>query len=251
MLILNTLFGVISGLALGLTGGGGSIIAVPLLLYGGHLSAHAAIQLSLYSVFITTFVGALYQIYRKNVALLSGIIMIAGGAIGSPVGALINKHLSPSVLIILFAVLMAIVGVRMLQRSFTKKTNTNSNSRPSNLFLFFAGMITGLLTGLLGVGGGFLIVPALLFATRLKMPQAIATSLFVISITAFISILAHGFVATEVTLSLVLTFTLGSLLGMFVGMYAVRHLSNHALQRLFAILVLIIGLFMLTKQFLF
>lgn len=250
-MLLSTFFGLISGLALGLTGGGGSIIAVPLLLYGGHLSAHAAIQLSLYSVFLTTFVGALYQIYRKNVALVSGLIMIVGGAIGSPAGALLNRYLSQSVLIVLFAVLMVIVGIRMLQRSISKTMETPTNSKSPKLFLLLAGITTGVLTGLLGVGGGFLIVPALLLATNLKMPQMIATSLFVISITAFVSILAHASSGATINVSMTLLFTFGSLLGMFAGMRVTRYLSNNTLQRIFAILVLIIGGFMLAKQFIF
>ena len=81
-MILTTLFGMLSGLALGLTGGGGSIIAVPLLLYGSHLPVHQAIQVSLYAVFITTFVGAIYQIIRKNIHFTAAILMLLGGMVG-------------------------------------------------------------------------------------------------------------------------------------------------------------------------
>lgn len=252
-MVLTALFGVFSGLALGLTGGGGSIIAVPLLLYGNHLPVHQAIQVSLYAVFITTFVGAVYQIIRKNVHFVAAGMMLLGGMIGSPIGAVINHYLPPTVLIILFAVLMAIIGARMWLKSLRNKTQTmvENTSQPSKHILLFAGIITGILTGLLGVGGGFLIVPALLFAARLAMPQAIATSLLVISITALMSITAHLHDPIIIQYSLVVLFAIGSLLGMGAGIWISRYLSHTFLQRLFASFILAVGVFMLIKQFIF
>lgn len=252
-MFLTGLFGVLSGLALGLTGGGGSIIAVPLLLYGNHLPVHQAIQISLYAVFITTFVGAVYQIIRKNVHFVAAGMMLLGGVIGSPIGAIVNHYLPPTALIILFAVLMAVIGTRMWLKSLGNKTQTitNTNTQPSKRILLFAGILTGILTGLLGVGGGFLIVPALLFAARLAMPQAIATSLLVISITALMSIIAHLHDSATIQYNLVLLFALGSVLGMGVGILIGRYLSPTFLQRLFANFILAVGVFMLAQQFVF
>lgn len=250
-MFLTVIFGALSGLALGLTGGGGSIIAVPLLLYGKHLPVHMAIQASLYAVFFTTFVGAIYHIYRKQVHFLAAGMMLLGGLLGSPVGAVLNHYLPSFVLIILFAFLMAIIGLRMWLKSFIKPAHiaTVTNQAPSKWILLVAGIVTGILTGLLGVGGGFLIVPALLFAAKLKMPQAIATSLLVISMTALMSIIAHLQSSVSVHFSLVMLFAFGSLLGLGFGIWLSRFLSHQFLQRLFASFIVLIGIFMLVHQF--
>lgn len=249
-MISTAIFGTLSGLALGLTGGGSSIVAVPMLLFGNHLSMHEAIVVSLYAVFVTALAGALYQMARGKVHYKSAGMMILGGTIGSPIGALINRHLPQSILILLFTLLMLYTGVRLWRKAIKQgqQEATQSSSEPSLLILCLAGLSTGVLTGLLGVGGGFLIVPALLFAARLQMPNAIATSLLVISGTALTSIIAHHQGNTNLPLPMILSFAMGSLVGMGVGTSLAKHLSPLFLQKLFSAFMMSIGVLMLAQQ---
>ena len=247
--------GSLSGLALGLTGGGGSVIAVPLLLYGEHLSAHQAINISLFSVFVTALVGTVRFWRKKELHFIAGLLMVLGGAVGAPFGSALNGLFSPQLLTLLFALLMCFIGARMWQKARkhpAKKTTKNlkENQPISKPWLLFAGLLTGILTGLLGVGGGFLIVPALIFSGRLQLRQAIGTSMLVICITCFVGLTSHLIKDPSFNFAIAGYFSLGSLLGLFLGTKIARHISSQWLQKGLSIALFLVGISMLAEYIL-
>lgn len=242
-------FGSLSGLALGLTGGGGSVIAVPMLLYGAGLSVHQAITFSLFSVFFTALFGAIKHWRRAELCFTTGAFMIAGGLIGAPIGTLVANIFSPSVLTMLFAMMISFIGYKMWNKSGKQPDksylNNNGNQR-HKLRLLFTGSLTGVLTGLFGVGGGFLIVPALLAFTKMPIRQTMGTSLFVISTTCLISLISHLIKEPNLDLKLAGYFTLGSLFGLFAGFKIALYISANTLQKIVAMLLTLLGVIMLS-----
>lgn len=241
-MLLIILFGLLSGAALGITGSGGAIIAVPLLAYGIGLSAHDAILVSLASVFITAILGTLQRVRKRLVAYPEVGIMILGSIVGSPIGALLNHHFSERLLMILFsAMVLVIAGVTWHRIDRNHLQQTAIALKHQYYKLVFAGCITGVLTGLFGVGGGFLIVPVLVTIGRLPINKAMASSLAVISIASGISLLSHISSINIPLIKIMGLFLIGSILGMFIGYRVTQNMSVNNLQRLFAIFLALIG----------
>jgi len=187
--------GLVVGIVLGVVGGGGSIIAVPALVYGVGMSTAEAIPTSLLVVGISSLAAL---IPRLRVGINWPVVLIVGAA-GIPAawgGAAVGRLLDPNILMLAFAVIMVIAGVRMLMR--TKETDGSCSIGPTRAFRSCApkavgvGLLVGFLTGLLGVGGGFLITPALTLFLGLRMKQAVGSSLAVIVINSAAGFGAHA-----------------------------------------------------------
>lgn len=243
--MLIIVLGLISGLLLGITGGGGAIVSVPALVYGLHMPMQIATTLSLFVVGGSAILGTILK--RKQVAWGKGMIFAILGSLFSPVGSFLAKRFSESSLIASFAVLMLIVAVLMFKRSNAKSPPLN-NSQPAatnnQWLVVIVAILTGLLTGFFGVGGGFMIVPALVLLNKLENKTAAATSLFIISLIS-ISSLANKVAEIELDVKLVLIFMLGSLLGMLAGNYISQKISNKLSQRIFAAISALLGVYML------
>jgi uncharacterized membrane protein YfcA len=239
-------FGLCSGLALGLTGSGGSIIAVPLLMYGAGLNPHQAIQVSLASVLVTAALGAVQRGLKKEIDYSAAIIMLIGSIAGAPLGTMLNHFFSEKLLITLFAILMLVIGGLTWMRK-----NKQASQQPTKILpyrthkLVLVGLVTGVLTGLFGVGGGFLIVPMLIAVGQLPIRRAMASSLFVISIASFVSLFSHFSSTDSLKFNTILLFTVGSIVGMIIGSAVSRKIPTSTLQRIFAIFVILIALYML------
>lgn len=177
------------GLSLGLVGGGGSIITVPILIYVAGLPAREAVALSLAVVGSTAAVGAVAQLRAGNVHLKAALVFGVTGMLGAPVGARLTPLVPAPVLMLLFAALMVVVGRRMIRRGPEAEAPLNPECNPLKCGL--AGFGVGVLTGFLGVGGGFLIVPALLRFAHTPMRQAVGTSMVIITAGSFSGFLAH------------------------------------------------------------
>lgn len=246
--MLALLYGALVGLSLGLTGGGGSIFAVPLLVYGLSLDFRKAVAFSLIVVGSTALYGAALQARNQKVLWRAGALVGLGGVVSAPLGALIGAHTPERLSLLLFALIMTVVGVQMLRGTVTaaiaalacQHTATGglrfSFSCAAKLFL--AGLVTGVLSGIFGVGGGFLLVPALLIVAALPVERAMATSLvaiFLISLSGFVAHIDQFSVGDAPT---ALMFLLGSGLGMTIGAETKAHLPSTTLRRLFGILVL-------------
>jgi uncharacterized membrane protein YfcA len=246
--MLPLLLGSLVGLSLGLTGGGGSIFAVPLLVYGLGLDFREAVALSLAIVGTTALYGASIQARRKVVLWGAGGVLGLGGIFTAPFGAALGHQIPQRLSLMLFAGLMLVVGWQMIvgRREMALAAIACQQTPQGELRfswrcaakLLAAGMFAGILSGIFGVGGGFLLVPALLLVTGISIDSAMATSLVSIAIIS-----ASGFIANinqlnSETLSVALLFFLGSVLGMTGGAAVKRYLPAHTLRRIFGAVII-------------
>lgn len=226
------------GLSLGLIGGGGSLITVPLLVYVMGVEPHAAMAMSLGVVGATSLAGAALHHGQGTVRLRIGLIFAAAGMLGAYFGTRLTYLLSDAALLLTFGGLMIVVAGRMLT---SKPRESGDSHRPAPLVATLAaGAGVGVLTGFLGVGGGFLIVPALVAFVGLDLREAVRTSLLVIAINSVGGVFGH-IGADVIDLRLAVPLIFAALLGAFAGERFMRALSTDALRRGFAVLILVVG----------
>jgi uncharacterized membrane protein YfcA len=238
------------GVSLGLLGGGGSILTVPILVYILGLDAKSAIATSLLVVGITSLTGAFRHGRHGNldvrVGLSFGVAGIVGASGGSRVAAM--DAVPGAVLLAAFAVLMVTVAVLMLRRPRPAASRAQPPRGPASpVAVAVYGLLTGLLTGLLGVGGGFIIVPTLLLVARLPMHLAIGTSLLVIALNCAAGL--TGFLGkVPIHWGLALVFGVASIAGSVAGASWAARTRAERLRRGFAVFVLLAGVAMLIEQ---
>lgn len=231
--------GLFVGIVLGVVGGGGSIIAVPALVYGVGMSPAEAIPTSLLVVGISSL-AALIPRLREGINWPVVLIVGAAGIPAAWGGTAVGRLLDPNILMLAFAVIMAFAGIRMLMR--TTESEGSCSTGPNRAFRSCApkavgvGILVGFLTGLLGVGGGFLITPALTLFLGLRMKQAVGSSLAIIVINSAAGFGAH---AAGFTLdwSSVLSFAVPAILGSLVAARLARHLNDKHIRISFAVLI--------------
>lgn len=233
------------GLSLGVIGGGGSIITVPLLVYVIGVEPHAATAMSLGVVGATGLVGAGMHYRRGTVRLRTGLIFAAAGMVGAYFGTRLTYMLSDAALLLTFAGLMIVVAMRML-RSSSRSGEGSGRAAPLAAILA-AGAGVGVLTGFLGVGGGFLIVPALVFFTGLGMKEAVGTSLVVITLNCVAGLAGH-MQRASFDLGLAGLVTLFAVAGVAVGARTAHCASPERLRQWFAWFVLAVALLLVVKN---
>lgn len=247
------LSGSLVGLILGIVGGGGSIIAVPLLLYAaGMPSTHMAIGTSAVAVAASAFANLLNQLKRGLVKWPCAMTFSAVGLIGNYAGSTLALRLPGQNLLFAFGLLMVVVGVIMLLRKNAEgdptvqlNFKTASHMLP---WLLATGLAVGALSGFFGIGGGFLIVPALMLATGMPITNAIATSL--VSITIFGAATSVNYaIAGKVDWAIAGNFVFGGILGGFAGTMLSGKLQGQKglLNLVFASLVVVIGAYVTYK----
>lgn len=245
-LVLGLILSAGIGVSLGLIGGGGSIITVPVLVYVLGVPVHRAIGMSLAVVGSTALVGALLHNRRGAVAWRTGSLFAASGIASAFLGSKLTRLVSPPVLLLLFAGLMLVVATVMLTRK--DPVDGAPPRAPSLPRSVLAGLAVGFLTGFLGVGGGFLIVPALVLFGGLTMKEAIGTSLFVISVNCAAGLLGHlsaGDPDWRLTLMVAALAVAGALAGT-----ALSHRFHPAhLRRIFAWFVVAVALFLIARNY--
>jgi uncharacterized membrane protein YfcA len=252
--ILNAaavLYGTLVGLALGLTGMG-SVFAVPLLVYGLRLGPHAAVCVSMAAVATMALVVSVRRSRLRLIKIPAGGAIAAGGALGAPVGVWLSKQLPPNLMLVLFAVLAAVIGLEMLLTGKASESNgahlphlrqVRVQSISAQLTLMtFVGLISGVLSGMLGVGGGFFIIPALLLFGGLKIHSAIATSLPVVVLISAVALIGHLVAGQRPSLELTGLFAAGGVVGVELGSRLGRRLDRSKLQRVFGLAVLVIAM---------
>ena len=241
------LLGSLVGISLGLTGGGGSIFAVPLLVYGLHLEFREAVALSLAIVGSTALYGASIQARRKVVLWGAGAVLGFGGILTAPLGATVGHFLSERLALMLFAGLMLVVGAPMVTgRNEAARAAIACQRTPQGELLFswrcatkllVTGMLAGILSGVFGVGGGFLLVPALLLVTGISIDSAMATSLVSIALISTSGFIANVKHLTSSTFVVAALFFLGSIIGMTLGASVKQHLPSRTLRRIFGAVI--------------
>jgi len=268
---LALLFGCCVGFALGLTGGGGGVFAVPLLVYGLAVAPREAVGISLASVGGTALSGVVPRLIRGEVELRTGLLFAVAGMIGAPVGSYLSTLVPETVLLVLFGFLMLVVAWRMWAKTRNPNLATGVCATESQQkadrsacqraedgtlrltskcarLLALIGLLTGVLSGMFGVGGGFVIVPALVLFSGMEIHRAVGTSLlviFLISISGVISYLAAG---RELAWDTTMQFLMGGLVGIGLGGIVAKRLNGPALQKVFATAVVLVAVFVIVKS---
>jgi uncharacterized membrane protein YfcA len=257
-MIQALLYGSVVGLSLGLTGGGGSILAVPLLVYGLAFEFRQAVALSLGIVGATSLYGAILHRNQGLVLWKQGVALGLGGILGVPLGVLLGTQVSDRVALILFAGLMAYIALTMLfpshKPSMPRWIQCSGDLAEPDVpigclsKLLVAGFVTGMLSGLFGVGGGFLLIPALMGVARVGIQQAMATSLVAIVIISGSGFVSNSAALAQIPFAIPTVFFGGSALGMTLGVATKRFCSPRTLQIVFGVGVLGTAVFVLLKN---
>ncbi len=242
--ILSIFFGALIGLSLGLVGGGGSILTVPVLVYAIGQPVQAATTTSLAIVGLNALIGMAGHARSHRVDFRTGLIFGAVGVGGALVGSWLNTFVPARLLLVLFALIMLIAAVAMLRRRVEPDDARDDNATPSEgrnwPKIVASGTVVGLMTGFFGVGGGFVIVPALVLALGLSMRLAVGTSLLIIAINSAVSLAAH---LRTGSLDIAVTglFVLGGLVGALVGVSLAGRVPQRRLTQVFAALIVAVA----------
>ncbi|GAY07663.1 sulfite exporter TauE/SafE family protein [Pseudonocardia sp. N23] len=238
------LLAVLVGVTLGLLGGGGSILLVPLLVYVAGVPTSSAITTSLFVVGVTSLAALLPHLRRGTVQWRTGLVFGGAAMAGAFAGGLIGGHLPGPVLLGGFAVMMIATAIAMLRG---RRAGTAAvHARPSARTLL-TGVAVGAVAGLVGAGGGFLVVPALALLGGLTMPAAVGTSLLVIALQSAAGFTGH-LGATDLDWLLTLAVTAAAVLGALIGAHYAARVSAAALRQGFGWFVLAMGAFVLLQQ---
>ncbi len=252
VMILAASLSVLIGLALGLLGGGGSILTVPILIYAVHMEAKTAIATSLLVVGVTSLVAVIPHARAGRVEWRTALVFGGTGMIGAYFGGRLAAHVPPSVLLLGFAAMMLATAVAMIRGREEQKLPAAAESAcpsrpctPARTALH--GLIVGAVAGMLGAGGGFLIVPTLALIGGLPMPVAIGTSLLVIAIQSLGGLAGHlGHV--DVPRGTAMVVTSAAAAGALVGSRLVTRVPAAVLRQIFGWVVLAMAVFLVARQ---
>lgn len=259
MEIIGYFSAIIIGLVMGLIGGGGSILSVPIFVYVFGFDAVTATALSLFVVGVTSLVGSAGFIRQQQIDFRTAFIF----GIPSILGVLFSRRLvlphlphyiihkwgitltKDMFLLLLFAILMLIASFKMIRKN--ERPRLRKYDETNYTLLISQGLLVGIITGLIGAGGGFLIVPALVMLLGIPMKKAVATSLFIISMNSIL-----GFLSTMTMVKhdwvFLLSFTALSVVGIFVGIGISKRMDGRKLKPLFGWIVLGMGIFIIIKE---
>ena len=250
--------GAVVGLSLGLLGGGGSILAVPLLLYVVNLrDAHVVIGTSAFAVSLNAYLNLIPHARAGHVRWKPAIGLAIPGVFGALVGAYFGHRVHGSDLLFLFALLMLVIAAMMLRpkassksgATFAKKDAPTSRKKTSAVRVVPAGFMVGGLSGFFGIGGGFLIVPALVFSSGLSMIEAIGSSLVAVGTFGLTTAISYA-VLGLINWLVLLEYTVGGIAGGFAGAYIATRLSTRraALNYIFSAVIIVVAFYMLYRN---
>lgn len=260
-MILGYLGALVVGLTLGLLGGGGSILTVPILVYLLGINPVLATAYSLFVVGATSLVGAVRNMMKGMVDIKVAVVFAIPAFIAvyltrrylvpaipeeifSSGGFVLTKDLA---VMLFFALIMLAASVSMIKGRKEKEVDENASLKIP--FIVLEGSVVGVLTGIVGAGGGFLIIPALVLFANLPMKRAVATSLVIIAVKSLIGFL--GDVQTlAIDWSFLLSFTGFSILGIFLGIYLNKFIDGKSLKKGFGWFVLVMGVYIIIKELL-
>jgi uncharacterized membrane protein YfcA len=239
--VIDILLGFVIGLTLGFLGGGGSILTVPALVYIVGQSPQAAVTASLMIVGMNSAMGAFFHRTQGTQNWQVALIFGGAGMVTSYLSAGLSQLLPSTVLMILFALLMLVVGGLMI----LSKPPQNQEQSTCNWFVtLISGATVGVLTGFLGVGGGFLIVPALVMLVGLPIRQAVGTSLIVIAMNSIAGFLGH-LNGASIDLVVVAIFVVAGIFGSLSGTKLAKVIKPDYLRTSFAVFVMLLAVFLL------
>lgn len=257
MVALAAFLAIFIGVAVGLLGGGGSILTTPLLVYVVDFDAKQAITASLFVVAVTSLFGLIGHARAKRVQWRTGLIFGAAGMVGAFIGGQIGSHLPGALLLAAFSVMMGITAVAMIRGR--KKVAAGHHKGLPVFRILLDGAVVGFVTGLVGAGGGFLVVPALALLGGLPMPIAVATSLLVVAMKSFAGFFGYAltfggdsFVSwnpeTQINWTITLIITVAAVCGALIGSRVVGKIHPDKLRMAFGWFVLVMAVFILSQQ---
>lgn len=248
------------GLVIGLAGGGGSILTVPIFVYAFSISPVLATTYSLFVVGVTSLVGSINHIWHRRVntrvtlvfALPSFVSVYISRrflvpALPDPLFRVEGFVLSKSDAILYFFAIIMILAARAMIRNDRPEQGEAADGQPRYRNLALDGLAVGLLTGTIGAGGGFLIVPMLVLLAGLSIQRAVATSVLIIAVNSFVGFLGDMH-HTTLNWNFLLPFTGLSIAGIFVGMYLAHFIEPNQLKKGFGWFVLIVAAYMLFRE---
>ena len=245
VIFLSVFSGIIVGFSLGLIGGGGSVLAVPLLLYVvGVRDVHAAIGTSALAVGVIAAINLLGHKRKNHVKFRQGLAFALPGIGGTLLGAQLGLLTPSANLLLFFAVFMGVIAVLMLRKKASKH-DVQSSAKQTTMMLSkknipLSGFFVGTLAGYFGIGGGFLIVPTLMYSGGLSIIDAIGTSL--VSVSAFGLTTASSYlVAGNVDLLIASMFVIGGVVGGLFGINLTDKIPKQKLTKIFAVLLFVIA----------
>jgi uncharacterized membrane protein YfcA len=234
---------IVIGLSLGMLGGGGAIVTLPVLVYVAGIPTQQAVGMSIAVVGATSLIGSVVQYLRGHFHVQATVLFTLTGMVGAYFGAGLTHLLPPSVLLLLFACLMLVVGGIMLRG----RRATDGTGECCPLRCLMIGAAVGVLTGFLGVGGGFLLVPMLVFFAGLDMRRAVGSSLAIIALNSIAGLVGH-LRYTALDWGLTASFLVVALIGMWLGLALAGRIPEQTLRKLFAGFVLAVaGVLLITN----
>ncbi len=238
------------GISLGLLGSGGSILTVPILLYLVGEPEKLAIAESLGIVATISLFGSIPYIRKKEVHWISLLFFGVPGMLGTFSGASISKYISGTTQLLIFAVVMLLAATMMIRNPKSEVQAVPKS--PSKWLLIGEGLAVGVLTGLVGVGGGFLIIPSLVLLTGLSMRLAVGTSLLIITLQSSIGFLKYTSVLAEQNLhinwDIMIVFALIGIAGSFVGNKVGTKISHKSLKKGFGFFLVLMGVYIFYRN---
>ncbi len=249
MLILALVLALAIGLSLGLMGGGGSILTVPILVYALGVGTKEAIATSLLVVGVTSGFSVIQHARKGTVRWVTALQFGASSVVGAYLGGLAADFFSGAVLLLLFAAMMIATSVAML---LPKKAPADGAAPPEKKhhpwwFIAIEGLLVGAVTGLVGAGGGFLVVPALVLLGGLSMREAIGTSLVVIAVKSFAGYAGHA-THVEIDWTLAGVVTAAAVVGSVAGGFLAHQVPQQLLRKGFGVFVLAMAAFLVWKE---
>lgn len=251
--LMVVLIGAVVGLIMGLTGAGGGILAVPALVYTQGFSMQQAMPMALLAVSSAAMIGAMEGLMRKLVRYRAAILMAVAGSLPTLLGVRVAQHMSQQALMLVFALVLSVVAIRLIvqlrspdcdddKRAAMARINSSTGrfdwTFKTGAVIAGIGAVSGFMTGLLGVGGGFIIVPMLRHYTNASMHVAVATSLLVVSIVGSMGVGSALLSGAHLPLTLSALFVLTTVVGMLLARRIAVTLSPKKVQMIFvAVLV--------------
>jgi uncharacterized membrane protein YfcA len=264
MFVLGFILAIFVGISLGLIGSGGSILTVPILVYVMGVDPVLATAYSLFIVGVTALVGGIQNARIGKVdfktALVFGIPSIISvyvtraflvPIIPESIFTLFNFEVTkPIFLMVIFAIVMVAASITMIKPQRIKVIEEESPISYNYPLIVLEGSLIGVLTGLVGAGGGFLIIPALVLLAKMPMKKAVGTSLFIIAAKSLIGFTGDLKGSEIIDWKLLLLFTTASIIGIIIGILLAKKISGEKLKTSFGWFVLIMGLYIIVKELL-
>lgn len=243
--VIAAFIGAFVGLSLGLLGGGGAVLIVPSMVYLLGVDEHVALATALIIVGINALFGGVIAWRDGRTQIQTALLFGASGMMTAYVGALLSKNIDGRILLTVFSVMLLIIAMLMYRGN---KNLKQSEARQPLWLIIAVGAGVGLITGTLGVGGGFVIVPALVLLVGLPMRTAVGTSLLVIAMNSSASLLGH--LDTAFDWGLIVSLLVGALPAMVASGPLGKKIDQDKLRQSFAIFISVVALFMLGENIL-